>query len=477
MSRTKQAAYLIFSGLLSQVSAFLMAVILARKLTIVDYGTYRQFILVSTLIVPILSSALPVSLLYFIPRLNTIEEKIALVRRTILLLFCVGIVATIGMISFSHPVSKLFNNSALRMHLILGSLYPALILGSSFLGPFLIAVGQARLSAIYSSITAFSSLLLVSVVALVMGNLTSIIIAILASSVFSFIFSLYIANKQLKIFTISGKQSVALKEQLYFVAPIGLASAVSILGLRMDQAIVSSYFDVTTYAIYSVGAMELHLVGIISTSIYSVLFPEVARLMAENKKDEVLRLWQRAVEKAVLVILPIFGIAMIVSYHFITTLYSKKYEASVPLFQICLFLIPVRSINFGLLLKAAGKTKYDFYGSILFLAINLVLILLTIKPLGIYGATLSMVISVYILAIYLLIQIKKEIGFKISETLNMKNNSIIILLTTIPIVISGILRSSLSYESMITAVAALLSYALLISISYIGLGKWRKLQI
>ena len=48
ISKTKQVIYLIFGGGLSQLSGFLATIILTRKPSSVDYGTYRQVRLVST---------------------------------------------------------------------------------------------------------------------------------------------------------------------------------------------------------------------------------------------------------------------------------------------------------------------------------------------------------------------------------------------------------------------------------------------
>lgn len=145
-----------------------------------------------------------------------------------------------------------------------------------------------------------------------------------------------------------------------------------------------------------------------------------------------LKLWQRTVEKAVLIIMSIFGVAMITNYPLIATLYTKKYAASVPIPQIYLFLIPIRTIRFGLLLRAVGKTKYDFYGSILFVVVNVVFAISTIKILDIYGPTIAMVISVYILVVYLLFSIKREIGFRFGETLNFNALLPIMLITLLP---------------------------------------------
>lgn len=476
ISRTKQFFYLLFGGGLSQLSSLILIIILARQLLIEDYGTYRQIILVSGLIVPMFSSALPNSLLFFLPRLKTEDEKVALVRRTILILSCLGILTGIAMIVFSGLIARQFNNPVLQRYLILSSLYPAFILGSSYFVPFMIAIGQAKLSAIYSSLVAFFTLIAVSASAIVIGTMDSIVVAIVLSSFFSFIIALYISNNHLKIFSHKGIQTVSIKEQISYAIPLGLASVVSIWGLRLDQAIVSSYFDVSTYAIYTVGAMELPIVGIISSSIYSILLPEISRLMEEGRKDEVLKLWQRTIEKAMLVIMPIFGAAMIMSYPLITTIYTNRYEASVPIFQIYLFLIPVRTISFGLLLRAAGKTKYDFYGSILFIVINFAFAISTINILGIYGPTFSIVFAIYILICYLLLMIKKEIGFRIKDILNLKSFIPIILITMTPIALITIINSSISLMSNINAIIVLFGYLLLVYILYKKTGQLSKID-
>lgn len=477
ISRTEQFIYLLFGSGLSSFTSFLVTVIISRKLSGFDFGTYRQLLLVCTLIVPIFSSAIPNSLLYFLPRFKEDEEKAVFVRRTILILAGLGILTSTIMILFSGQISRQFNNPSLQRYLLIGSLYPAFIIGTSYIIPFMIAVGRTKLSAIYSAITSIVSLILISAVAIKIGSVSSIVIVTILTSLLSYILALYLSNRHFKIIKKAVRQSVTVKEQFSYALPLGLAAAVSIWGLKIDQTIVSSYFDVSTYAIYSIGAMEFPLVGLISSSIYSVLFPEISRLMGEGRKDKVLELWKRTVEKSMLIIMPIFGAAMIISYPLITTLYTNRYEASVPIFQIYLFLIPIRTINFGLLLKAVGKTKYDLYGSIIFIVITTAIAISTIDVIGIYGPTISRVVSVYILAIYLLINVKREIGLAFSEVLNIRALLPIMLITISPIVLSGIIRSSLNFEDITKSVIALIVYTVFIFVAYRGSGKWSKLRL
>ena len=168
---------------------------------------------------------------------------------------------------------------------------------------------------------------------------------------------------------------------------------------------------------------------------------------------------------------------MIISYPLITILYTKRYEASVPIFQMYLLLIPIRSISFGLLLRAAGKTKYDFYGSILFFVIATGLIMFTIRSIGIYGPAIAIVISVYLLGAFLLVNIKRELGFRIRDTICLNTCLRIILLTVLPAMLFLFIVPHNRLESIKNSSLCLISYGTFIVISYKWTGKWEKLQL
>ena len=99
-----------------------------------------------------------------------------------------------------------------------------------------------------------------------------------------------------------------LKAQVRYAVPVGIATILGCAALYADKIIVSRTFGPEIYAGYANGAMELPLVGIVSGSIATVLFPEMVVLAKEGRTAELLALWHRAIQRCAVVLLPFLGL-------------------------------------------------------------------------------------------------------------------------------------------------------------------------
>lgn len=477
ISRTKQFFYLFFSGGLSQFAALLTTIILSRYLAEKDYGTYRQIILSCTLIIPILSAAIPNSILFFMPKLHSENDRAHFIQRTIIILMMLGLITGVTLFFSRELISLRFNNPDLKLYLIFAAPYPFLTLAASFVSPLLISVGKSKQAAIYSSISAFINVLSIALIVLIVGSLKAIVFACVISSFLVLLLGLYISRHYIFTGWQTLNQKISLKQQFTYALPLGIASIASIWGLKLDQAIVSSFFSPENFAVYTVGAMEFPLVNLINSSIYSVLLPELSKQIHEGNLTTALGIWQRTIEKAILLIMPIFGIVLIISEPLIKTLYSAKYSASVPIFQIYLLLIPARSISFSVLLRAAGKTKYEFYGSLVFLGMNASLAMMTLKTLGIYGPTISMVVSVYFLVCFLGFQAKKHLGFTFAELFNIHATIKPFLFNIGILILSEIATIPLGINNSLKPLFSLALFSTLIFYTYKVTGTFSRLDL
>ncbi len=92
-------------------------------------------------------------------------------------------------------------------------------------------------------------------------------------------------------------------------------------------------------AIYAVGCFELPLLGMLYESIAAVLLPRMSQLQMHNKKREMIELAARASEKLALVYFPVYAYFLVVGEDLISTLFTKNYLESVPIFHINITLL------------------------------------------------------------------------------------------------------------------------------------------
>lgn len=462
ISKTKQVLYLLFGGGVYQVANFLVAAVLARRFAKAEYATYRQVILICQMFIPIFSSALPNSLLFFLPRMNNEEDRRSLVIRTAALLFVLGLMTSLSLNLLSHVISRQFGNPSIIKGLLLGSLYPACFLASSFFVPLMIANGKAKKSAVYSSLASLIYLGTTLVSVLAFRTIEAQIAALSLSHAGFLFIAIWMAREYFRFPLRLRATSISLKKQLQYSLPLALGMIVSTWGLKIDKAFVSSFFDPVKFAVYANGAFDIPIVGLISTSIFSVIFPEASRLMGEGHKQRVLDLWKRTIEKTMLIIIPIVGIGTIISYSIIVGIFSQKYLESISIFQIFLVLIPLQAINWSFLLKTAGLTKYDFFGSVLFFMSEIALSLVLLKIWGIKGIAAGTVLANVLLALFYLEATVKEFGIKRREFIHFKELAPIILICTIPLLGIYLIRASLIiapfWEQLVYLTAYILIY-------------------
>ncbi|MBE9565180.1 MAG: hypothetical protein IMF16_00315, partial [Proteobacteria bacterium] len=97
MSRADQAGFLIMGRAAGRAMAVIAPVILTRILTRDEFGTYRQLILLSSIISHFAFLGLPVSVLYFYPRLGR-SLRVSLVVQLSVVLGLLGLASAAGLI-------------------------------------------------------------------------------------------------------------------------------------------------------------------------------------------------------------------------------------------------------------------------------------------------------------------------------------------------------------------------------------------
>lgn len=417
---SSNVGFLMMGGFFSQIVNLLTGILLARILLQEDYGLYKQLFLVNGLLTPIFLAAIPTSILFFLPRLTRPYERSRFLTQTIILLSVLGAIFSVTMVVFSNQISIYFKSPHLQDLLIIFSPYPFLVLSASYFSQTMISIGKSKLSAAFTLVMKLflSSLLILTV--LLKPELKIILVVVIIISFIELVAGLYITKKQIGFSNPGLIKLSDYKEQLAFSLPLGLTAIIGAFSIEFSKLNISFFFTPAMYAIYIVGATEIPFIGLLNSSVNSLLQPAISELHKEEKFREIISLWHEAIRKTSLIILPLFVILMETSNIFLTTLYSDKYIESVPIFQIFLFLIPLRVATYGLIVQGMGLTKYNFFGAIFFLILNLPLNLIFIQYMGMQGPAIAQVISTYALSGFYLIIMKRIFKFSIKDLFPLK---------------------------------------------------------
>jgi hypothetical protein len=109
---------------------------------------------------------------------------------------------------------------------------------------------------------------------------------------------------------------------------------VYILQQNFHQYAVSWHFDAKTFAIYSVGCLQIPLVDFMATPASNVMMVQMGEDLRNGRPERILDIWLETTRKLAFVFFPLVGLLIVNAYHLITLLYTSAYVASVPIFMV-----------------------------------------------------------------------------------------------------------------------------------------------
>lgn len=423
---------------LAAITGLATLAILARYLSKDDYGSYRQIWLIFTTLLRLFAFGLPQSIYYYLQRCKTDAEKKGFIIQMIMIMILIGAVFSICLYLSSNYIAIRFNNPELEILLKIFALYPVLMIPTLILDPILISFDLPKQIAVVNIINKLLSFLFTIVPIMLGFDLPAMFKIVLSLAFFQLLFTIYIVLRPILRDKIKFDFKMLI-EQIRYATPLGMSSIVGAISGAADKAMISLYFAAGEYATYANGAVEIPLIVIVTSSVTSVLMPELVKRFENNQVAEMLALWHNAIRKVALIFISMMSFFIVFGNEIIVILFSEKYLGSVIFFQIYLCALPMRVANYGPILMAIGKTRYIFTISIIGMVSNIVLNYIFIRLFGMKGAAIASVIAAYLLALLSIMAIKKELGVSLASVfpwkmfLKMSLISLVVAFCTLPI--------------------------------------------
>ncbi len=194
---------------------------------------------------------------------------------------------------------------------------------------------------------------------------------------------------------------------------LGLNEIFGVISRWLDKVFLLYLLTASDFAIFFNGSFEIPLFGLFISVAGSLMLIEFSAKEAD--KNNVKILFKETFNILSSIVFPLFFFLLFFREELFSFVFKNKYNASIPIFTISIFIILIRINNYSTILQTFSQGKKIMAGSIIDIIIGLALMFCLYPLMGSKGIALSMVVSTYCQVIYYLFHSAKVLGVKMYE--------------------------------------------------------------
>jgi O-antigen/teichoic acid export membrane protein len=381
----KPALTLMSGRTLGYAVLFLVPIILVRLFNQEEFGTYKQVFLLYGTILNLAQVGMSESLFYFIP--GSSEEAGRYVCNSILVLGGIGSFVGILLYVGGDTIAGLMNNPELASLMPLLAVFLVLTLASYVLEIVMTARHQYSFAAASYGLSDVTRAALIVMPALVFQTVASVLYGAIVHAVIRLGATIWYSVKQFGA-GLRPDRSVLLR-QLAYSLPFALYVLFQTGQESLHHFVVSSWFDAVTFAVYSVGCLQIPLAEVVSTSLVNVMMVGMVQAIREGREAAVVPMWHDTVRKLAMVFYPLTALLLITAHDLIIFLFTEAYAASVPIFRAWSLVVIISVIPMDGLLRVYAQTRF-------LLVINVVKFLLVAAGMYWFMSTIGLIGAVIV---------------------------------------------------------------------------------
>lgn len=164
-------------------------------------------------------------------------------------------------------------------------------------------------------------------------------------------------GSRLKFFKIK-LQTEHLKPILRYSLPVSIAWIAGIFIKTADQVWLSRFLSYSDFAIYSVGCFVIPPLMILETSVVRIIIPQLSEYLKSKDLTKAREVYQDGIRSLASLVLPAVGFLLIFSNEIIVILFSEKFAASTPIFQLHSLYYLTIIIPYDAIARATGDSLW-----------------------------------------------------------------------------------------------------------------------
>lgn len=193
----------------------------------------------------------------------------------------------------------------------------------------------------------------------------------------------------------------------------GINEVAGIVARWLDKLFLLYLLSPAAFAVFFNGAIEIPIFGILVSAIGTVMLNNIGGNLADKKNA--MDTFRESFKILSLLAFPLFFFFLLMHAELFSVIFNNRYNASIPVFVVSIFIIPVRISHYGVLLQCYGQSHKITLGALLDIGLSILLMVVLFPLLGTPGVALAIVISTYLQALFYLWQSGKILNATIKE--------------------------------------------------------------
>jgi O-antigen/teichoic acid export membrane protein len=211
---------------------------------------------------------------------------------------------------------------------------------------------------------------------------------------------------------------------------LGLFDTISVVGKWLDKWVILLLLSFSQFAIYFNGAYEIPVFGLMITAVGNVMVIELSK-NNDGKLITNRMLFNNSSLLLASIVFPSFAFLLFYHHDFFILIFSNKYTASLPIFFITIFVLPIRITNYSAALQAYNRNDLIAKAALIDLVSAMILMLILYPILQMKGLAIAFVAATYIQTLYYLWQTSKILQEKISSFFPIQKLIVVMLLSVV----------------------------------------------
>ena len=183
-------------------------------------------------------------------------------------------------------------------------------------------------------------------------------------------------------------------------AYLGLNEVLGTISKWIDKVFLLYLLTASDFAVFFNGSFEIPLFGLLISVAGSLMLIEFSADISKTQKIQ--SLFKESANMLSTIVFPLFFFLFFFREELFSIVFKNKYAASVPIFAISIFILPLRINNYSVILQCFSQGKKIMIGSLIDIIIATILMIILYPYMGSKGIALSIVISTYCQVIYYL---------------------------------------------------------------------------